>query len=153
MAVQKNKTKEQRRARRKVMEPGPKTKRIAQLEQEKLALEVRVGELEACLSPIVQQSLRFSIALQGDRDERKAAINIRLKDLKKIRLVLANNGTRPKKDYPDFATIVRHTIEDLGNGLLVIGVLADEMQIAYEAGYEHRRSEELGRARGEKVDG
>ncbi len=153
MAEQKKRTKEQRKARRKVMEPSTLKKKIEQLETEKLALEVRIGELEACYAPIVHQSLRFASAFLGVNDERKASISIRLKDLKKLRQVVSGATTRSKDDYPDFATTARHTIQDLGSSLLDIGTLAEEMQIAYEAGYEHRRTQELARARGEQVDG
>lgn len=151
MAEQKKKTKEQRKARRKTMEPSPLKKKVAELETNKLALEVRIADLEACLSPIVGQSLRFATALEGEHDKRTAAINIRLLDLKKMRTVLANNGTRPKKDYPDFQDIAVETIRSVGDELLNAGPLAFELGLAYEAGYEHRRSEELARTQRRKA--
>lgn len=152
MAEQKKRTKEQRKARRKAMESSP-LKKIVELEKTKLALESRIADLEAVLSPLVWQLNRYAIAMKGARPDQTVTLTHRVGFLRKMREVLANNRHKPQvKNYPEFETIARHTIEDFGKSLLDIGTLADEMRIAYEAGYEHRRSEELARAHGERVD-
>jgi hypothetical protein len=164
MATQKKKTKEQRKARRKVMEKPTDAMRVRHikelkeknkdLEIAKLEREVRIAALEAVLSPIVWQSNRFAITMKSALPDQTVKLTHRVQFLRKVREVLANNRPKPQEeDYPDFHETARHTIEDLGNELLVVGVLAEEMQIAYEAGYEHRRAQELARLKGRKVDG
>lgn len=167
MSTQKKRTKEQRKARRKTQEKPPIARaagnlmvqtinrqavEIAELEKKKLALKVRIAELEAMLSPIVWQANRFALAMKNASPNQTVSLTHRVEFLRKAREVLANNPPGKKKDYPDFTTIARHTIEDLGKSLLDIGTLAEEFDRAYEAGYEHRRSIELARLNGEKVD-
>lgn len=122
--------------------------------KENLALKARVAELEAVLSPIVWQANRHAVSMSSGLPEQTVSLTHRVSFLRKARSVLANNppGRNKKKDWPDFATTARHTIQDLGKELLTIGVLAEEMEIAFEAGYETRRSIELARLNGEKDD-
>ncbi len=144
MAEQKKKTKEQRRARRKILEPKPVSKEL-------LEAQVRIANLERVLIPIARASLRFAVAARG-RPEQRVAISVRAGDLKELREVVAGNKHRSHEDYPDFTTIARHTIEDLGTDLLEVGALAHEFDIAFEAGYEHRRCEDLAIVQGEDVE-
>src|ERR1700761_3262461 len=112
--------------------------------KENTLLKVRIAELEAVLVPIVRRSLRFALALKGSPSERLVNLSLRSETLKKAREVLSSGPKKFKDDQPDFPTIARHTIEDLGKNLLDITTLANEMEIAYESGYEFRRSVELG---------
>lgn len=124
------------------------------LYKQNLELKVRVAELESMLSPIVWQANRFAIAMKSALPEQTVTLTHRVAFLRKMREVLANNppGRNKKKNWPDFAETARLTIQDLGKSLLDIGTLAEEMEIAFEAGYETRRSIELARLNGESDD-
>lgn len=144
MAEQKKKTKEQRRARRKTMEPKPISKEL-------LEAQVRIAALERVLIPVARRSLKYALPAKN-RPETMVTLTMRAGDLKELREVVAGNKERNHEEYPDFVTIARHTIEDFGNALLTPGVLAHEFDIAFEAGYEHRRGEDLAIAQGKEVD-
>lgn len=120
------------------------------LVQHNVALHVRIAELEGALLPIVRRSLRHVLPMKDRDPDTMVMLSLRKTHLTQAREALASGPAKFDENDPDFTTIARHTIEDLDKDLLVIDTLANEFMIAYEAGYEHRRSLELAILRGDQ---
>jgi hypothetical protein len=90
------------------------------LEKKDLEVERKVNSLA--------ESRAQAIDFRRRHDRAESAVN--RKEIKR--------RYRPDADgYPDFATIAKHTLEELPRKRMTAGTLARELALAYEAGQQH----------------